>query len=606
MKAFNKFLLIIPAAMLIFAYTLRAPYQTVTGVRADTVVLSRARELEGLWEARRIFGPDIRGTLDIKNTKAKWSAEIAGYSVMAQAEGDSISFVLPGEKGTFRGAIIAGRNKITGYWKQPATITEGVLVSPVTLTKNAAGIWQGDITPYEDEMTCYLMLKLMPDGSLKAFLRNPERNIGKTQYPVDHIERDGEALRFYSARKDTMPGRLLAEGRYDSINDVLSVYLPNRGGTFDFSRVAQDEFCYFYPRGRPTVKYVYSKPIDCNDGWRTARLKNEGISEDSIVKFIQMIIDTPIDSVRSQEDHGILIARHGKLVLEEYFHGESRDKTHTTRSAGKSVASELMGAAIFDGVSVSPGDFVYKVMNGGEFPPGLEQRKRSLTVEHLLTMTSGFDCDENDPNTPGFEDNMWDQTAQPDFYKWTMDLNMTRNPGEKPVYCSANANLVGGVVSRAANETTLALFQKLIAGPLGIKHYQLPVSPDGDFTLTGSSRFVLRDFIKFAQLHLNGGTWNGRRIYTSEWSDKATSPLEHFPGGSFDYGYLWWSIEYPYKGRVIRAYFAAGNGGQIAMAIPELDLALACFTGNYNDSGGRTFQNVYVPKYILPAVEEDK
>jgi hypothetical protein len=72
--------------------------------------------------------------------------------------------------------------------------------------------------------------------------------------------------------------------------------------------------------------------------------------------------------------------------------------------------------------------------------------------------------------------------------------------------------------------------------------------------------------------------------------------------GNVKYAYLWWVIDYPFEGRTIRAYFASGNGGQIAMAIPELDMALGFWAGNYNDIGGRRATSEYVPKYILPAV----
>jgi CubicO group peptidase (beta-lactamase class C family) len=366
--------------------------------------------------------------------------------------------------------------------------------------------------------------------------------------------------------------------------------------------VAADETSDFYPRGRPTAPYVYAPPPQLDDGWQTASLEDVGIDRAGIEKFIQMVVDTPIDSVNSQEDHGILIARHGKLVLEEYFHGESRDKPHDTRSASKSVASDLTGAAIHAGVPVSPTDFVYRAMNGGAFPNDLEPRRRALTLEHLLTMSSGFDCDENNPDTPGYEDNMWEQTEQADFYKWTLALKMIRQPGEKAVYCSANANLTGGVVARAAGQSAQILFQKLLAEPLRMKRFYLPLSPAGDYALTGSARFPPREFMKLGQLHLNGGTWNGRRIFTLEWSRRATSPLYYIDAYKENYGYLWWVIEYPYKGRNIRAFYAGGNGGQVVMAIPELDLAMAFYAGNYNDAGGGTAKRVYVPKYILPAI----
>ncbi len=76
----------------------------------------------------------------------------------------------------------------------------------------------------------------------------------------------------------------------------------------------------------------------------------------------------------------------------------------------------------------------------------------------------------------------------------------------------------------------------------------------------------------------------------------------YFEASKQSYGYLWWVIEYPYKGRNIRAFFADGNGGQVVMAIPELDLVMAFYAGNYNDVGGRTAKSLYVPQYILPAI----
>jgi len=563
-----------------------------------------ARELAGIWEAKRHFGPDIKGTLFIRQNGENWSAEIAGRRVSAKMAGDAVAFELPGGQGSFKGSFDLRRTKIFGHWMQPGTIMMGILASPVTLTKYGSGIWRGNVSPLEDTVSFYLTIKTRDDGSAGAYLRNPERNIGWTQYRVDQIEREGESVKLLAANKGSEKGRVLAEGKYYANDQTLSINLPGRGGTYDFRRLKADEITDLYPRGRPGVTYTYSKPPDLGDGWPTASLEEVGLSRSGIEKFVQAIIDTPIDSVKSQEDHGVLIARHGKLVLEEYFHGENRDKAHDTRSASKSVASDLMGAARAAGVPVDPSDHVYQVMNGGAFPTDLDPRKRALTLEHILTMSSGLECDDNNEDSPGFEDKMWNQTEQPDYYKWTMDLKMVREPGAKAVYCSAGSNLVGGVVARAAKSNTLEMFPRLLAKPLQIEKYYLTVSPLGDFTLTGGARFLPRDFMKLAQVHLNGGTWNGRRIYTADWSRRATSPSTYLEAYKLKYGYLWWVIEYPYQGRTISAYFASGNGGQIAMAIPELDLVLGFYAGNYNDIGGRTATKTYVPQYILPAVEK--
>jgi CubicO group peptidase (beta-lactamase class C family) len=61
------------------------------------------------------------------------------------------------------------------------------------------------------------------------------------------------------------------------------------------------------------------------------------------------------------------------------------------------------------------------------------------------------------------------------------------------VYCSANPNLVGGIIARTTGRYLPALFDELIARPLEIKRYYLPL-PTGDYTMTGGTRFLPRDF----------------------------------------------------------------------------------------------------------------
>lgn len=581
--------------MLALAWLTAAPF-----IETGTAQSDSARELAGVWEAKRRFGPDIRGTLLLRQSGNSWQAEIAGHLVQAKLDEDVLTFELADGKGTFRGEFDARRTKIAGYWTQPRGFDNGPLASPVTLTRYGRDGWRGEVVPLDDTITFYLFVKPREDGTVGAFLRNPERNLGWLRYRIDYLERTGESVKFFAANKGAEKGRMVAEGIYRE--GVLTINSPLRGGSYDFRRLDETEASNFYPRGRPVAAYTYRQPPAMDDGWPTATLEEVGLSRASVEKFIQMLIETPVDSVNAQEDHAVLIARHGKLVLEEYFHGENREKPHDTRSASKSVAADLVGAAMYAGVAINPNSAVYSVMNNGEFPPELEPRKRALTLEHLLTMSSGYDCDEGSTDSAGFEDNMWDQSEEPDFYKWTLALKMVREPGEKGVYCSAGSNLVGGVVARAARERTQDLFRRLLADPLQIKRYHLPLSPAGDYTMTGGAKFLPRDFMKLGQVHLNGGTWKGRRIYTQEWSRRSTS--HHINVGKGMYGYLWWVKDYPYKGRNLRAFFAAGNGGQIVMAIPELEMVLAFYAGNYNDAGGFKAQNVYVPQYILPAVEK--
>ena len=562
-----------------------------------------ANELDGLWQAKRRYGPDIRGPLLVTQTGDAWQAEIAGRKATVKVNGDTVAFQLPGgQEGEYRGTFAKARAEIVGHWISGQRVENGLsMASPVTLAKSGAHQWRGTVIPAEDAFTFYLKIETKADGTVGAFFRNPERNLGWFRYRATGLERDGDTIRLLAAADDAGKRAVVAEGRLVKDPETITINFPY-GGLMDFTRVAADAPTDFYPRGRPGVRYSYAPPPQLDDGWETASLEEVGLSRTHIESFIQKIIDTPIDAPNAMEDHAILIARNGKLVVEEYFHGENRDKPHDNRSAGKSVASDLFGAAMHAGLPLSPSARVYEVMNGGKLPPGLEPRRQALRVENLLSMTSGFDCDDNNEESPGYEDRMWEQTTHPDFYSWTMALKMVSDPGKDWVYCSANPNLVGGVIAKATGRYLPALFDELIARPLEIRRYYLPLSPQGDFTMTGGSRFLPRDFLKLAQLHLNGGTWKGHRVYTREWSDLATRTHYNSEAYKFQYGYLWWGVEYPYQGRKIRAYFASGNGGQISMAIPELNLAMAFHAGNYNEVGGRKATREYVPQFILPAV----
>ena len=557
-----------------------------------------AQELAGLWRAKRHFGPEVRGALTIERSAGAWTAQIAGQTAQAAIDHDRLSFELPDGEGAFRGRLKSGR--IIGHWIQPRTVASGnTYASPVTLEQLRRDRWRGVVTPLDDEMTFYMPIKLNEDGTLGAFLRNPERNVG-VFFRVEHVTLDGSSVKLLGRRSKDAPETVVAEGTYDADNEILSIYLPSGGGTFDFRRATASDEAGFYPRGKTPAPYAYRSPPSDKDGWPVATLKEVGISRDGISRFVQMLIDTPIESVHSSDIHGVLLARHGKLVLEEYFHGFNRDWLHDTRSAAKSLTSVLTGAASLKGEPIDASTSVYETMDGATALSDLDSRKRAMTVENLLTMSSGLDCDDSDSASPGNEDTMQEQSEQPDWYRYTMDLKMVRAPGEKSVYCSCNPNLIGGVLARATGRWLPELFHDLLVEPLQIRSYAMNLTPTGDAYMGGGIRLLPRDFMKLGQIMIDQGRWHGSKILSRDWARRSVSPLVEL--GGKQYGYLWWVMEYPYKDRTVRAFFAGGNGGQVVMGIPELDLVIAFYGGNYSDSVFLVPQRVYVPEYILPAV----
>ena len=565
------------------------------GAQAQGV--GKADELVGLWTARRRFGPEARGTLVVREEPGGYVADFMGQRLPLRPERGEFVFTLADEQGSFRGKREG--DGFLGHWFRPGTpvnqVGDGALnlpvdVSPVRLRPDGPKRWRGTVAPIEETFTYHLWVARRDDGTVGAVLRNPERDFG-TLLGVDRLERDGNAV--------TLLGRggVVSRGTYDPGSGVLT--LSSRGGTYDFRRAGDDS--PFWPRGRHPQAYAYHPPLARDDGWPVASLEDEGIDRPALERFVQSLLDAPMESADAPQVHGVLVARHGRLVLEEYFHGEHRDKLHQTRSASKSVVSVLVGAAMHAGAPLRLDSPVYAVMNGGAFPADLEPAKRAMTLEHLLTMSSGYWCDDTDPKAPGNEETMDEQAEEPDFYRFTLRVPLATAPGENAVYCSSSPNLALGMLDRASGELPVYAFDRLVAGPMRIDTYAWGLDDAGNLYGGGGASFLPRDFLKFGQLMLDGGAWRGHRILDAGYAARAGAPLYHLR--NVTYGYLWWSEDYPYKDRTVRVIRAAGAGGQLVNVIPELDLVVAVFGASYSSKAQGELHH-FVPRFILPAVRE--
>ena len=561
---------------------------------------AQAQEVPGIWQASHLNNTvSVQGTLVVTRGEGGWSAEIAGETVPITVEpSGSMRFALKQCACRFEGSYHAGSPSIAGQWYQAPTVDSGLsYASPVTLARTSLGTYAGEIHPLYDPFTFFLKVSPAQDGTAPAFLANPERDLGNL-WKVSALKTQGTTVALIGGASKN---DVIATGLRRS-DGSFSLDFDERGGTYDFSPVARDATSAFYPRGRPSVPYTYAMPPQLDDGWRVADVESVGISKPAIEKFVQFLIDTPMEGPRARQIHAILIARHGKLVVEEYFHGMRRDGPHDPRSASKSITATLFGAAMLAGFPVSPQTRVYEAMNGGSFPANLDPLKAQMTVESLLTMSSGWDCDDNDDSSPGSENNMSDNLHVQNWYDYSLSLKMIRPPGTQGVYCSIQPNMVGGVLVRATRQNIPNLFRRLVAEPMQIHRYYVPIQANGDAYMGGGLRLLPRDFLKFPQVYMNGGRWNGRRIVSKAWAQRATTALVTLKySKDIQYGYLWWIQDFHYAGRTYRAFSMLGAGGQTFTAIPALDLVVGFDAGDYMHHLPHAF-NDYVPQYILPAI----
>lgn len=561
-------------------------------------------ELAGTWEAERIFGPAVQGELGIRKLKdAGWLAEIAGHRAAVRVEGKAVSFQLPEDLGRFRGEFTDNGRRIVGHWTQPNMVKTGrESMSPVVLEADADNRYSGIVKPMQDRYRLSIRIDQHDDGTNTAFMRNFERNLGLF-LDLDHVEREGGSLRFMGHQFRNPELQVLFEGTYRSDFDLMTIFSPRMNGSYDLFRLADGEAGFSYPRDGRSETYEYVPPPALDDGWETGTLDEVGIDLGPIKAMIEEVLLRPAEDVHSPYPHGFLLARHGKLVAEEYFHGFNRSEPHDTRSASKSLTATLAGAMIEAGMPLDVDLPVYETLLGPDLPADLDPRKKRMRFENLLEMSSGYFCDDRNYDAPGNEEIMQEQTDEPDWYKYTLAVPMDSEPGTDNVYCSAAPNLAGAVMAKVANQPLETLFQRLIAEPLQIKEYHLILQPTGEPYMGGGIHWLPRDFMKLGQLMLNGGTWNGRRVVSEEWAARSTSPLVEIRGRN--YGYLWWVTDYPYEGGTVRAFFAGGNGGQVVIGVPELDLLVAFYAGNYSDPVLYVFQNDLVPDYVLKAVQPE-
>jgi CubicO group peptidase (beta-lactamase class C family) len=575
----------------------------------------------GIWASETIFGPALRGELTVTRTGPAWRAVISRAESRFAVTGDRVRFAFPGDRGQFRGTLSPDRHTIAGFWMQPSGATADRrdpggsgqrFASRLVLRRTAADLWRGTVRPLDDRFTLYLKIYRNANGALAGAFRNPELNSigGSTLFRVTH---EGDSVKFTARPDDT----LRISATFARSPDRLTLVWPDAGRTLELTRRTPAQASDFFPRPAGGAPYAYRVPAATGDGWETASARDAGMDDVALARVVQRLIDVDPSAARPPLVHSILVAHRGKLVLEEYFFGFDRDRVHDIRSAGKTFGSIMLGAPM-NGTQLTADTPVYRLLAGmGPFA-NPDPRKSQITLAHLMTHTTGLACDDNDSSSPGEEDRMQSQTAQPNWWKYTLDLPMAHDPGTRYAYCSANANLVGAALTTATGTWLPELFERTVAAPMQFGPHYWNLMPTGEGYLGGGAFLRPRDLLKVGQTYLDGGVWHGRRLIDAAWVKNSTAPhaeispattgldanqfSESYIAGHDGYG---WHLNAVRAGdRTYREYEANGNGGQLLMVFPELNLAVVFTAGNYMQGGiwGR-FRDQIVAAEIIPAIQ---
>ncbi len=329
--------------------------------------------------------------------------------------------------------------------------------------------------------------------------------------------------------------------------------------------------CFVSTHATRGQAYSHHDPEDLGDGWPVGTLEEVGLDLDQVKDVI-----THFGYADATSDlRSILVARHGKLVVEQYLNSFAVETIHDVRSAGKTFTGALVGIAI-DREMIPGADT--KVLDlfpdHGEIQnPG--QGKEEMTLGHLLDMASGLAADANDPRSPGNELHL---KRSPDFVRFVLDLPMAFRPGEKYQYNSASAYLAGAAVEEASGQSLQDFAREHLFEPLGITDFFWTRGPKGTTYGMGGLYLTARDFAKLGALYLQGGRWGGRRVISEAWVRQSLQSRFEVSGPPFlqtGYGRLWLSAERRVFGKDFAVFYASGNGGNIMAVVPALDLVVS-------------------------------
>ena len=341
--------------------------------------------------------------------------------------------------------------------------------------------------------------------------------------------------------------------------------------------------------------YRYYQPKQLEDGWKTNNLKSQNIDTTLIYRLFSQMNNG------KNKIHSVLLIKNNQLIIEEYFNGQSVDKPHDLRSTTKSIRAILMGIAIDKGFIEDVDDPILKYLKKPIPNKNLDKRKGKITIKHLLTMSSGLDCNDWDKKSEGHEDKVYRKN---DWLQYTLDLPMIDDPGKVSNYCSMGAVLIAEIISQASGMAIDDFAEQYLFMPLGISNVNWGHTSDKKNIPSGNRLYMTsRDMAKIGQLILNNGKWKEKRVVSEKWIEESTTPKTKITG--IDYGYFWWNIPIKINEKVIVSKTATGNGGQYIMVIPEINMT-AVFTGGAYNSQEDKLPFAIMKDIILPTFNKVK
>lgn len=232
------------------------------------------------------------------------------------------------------------------------------------------------------------------------------------------------------------------------------------------------------------------------------------------------------------ETDGVVILKNNEIKYERYWHYGEKDRHHIWFSATKSLVSAAFGILVEQGkvdLNASPVKYLPELKNSGF---------ARTTIQQVLNHSSGINFKENYTDLssnffkfyapalnmawlPGGRDTQPGQQniyGVHDFLAKYIQPDHKILPGEVFDYNSANADVIGWLITRISGQSLNDFIQQNIWAKLQVEHDAF-MAVDRAYmpVATGGMNSTTRDAARFGAMILNDGQFAGQQVIPKNW-----------------------------------------------------------------------------------------
>jgi len=273
--------------------------------------------------------------------------------------------------------------------------------------------------------------------------------------------------------------------------------------------------------------------------------------------------------------NSLIISQNNRTVFENHYNGYCKDSTHKINSINKSITSLLFGILLEKHPEISVDDSIYHY-----FPQYIqifesEPAKKTITIRHILEMTTGFEWNEWIPHYI-YNDNSLNKYRNSDksWIENTLRLKLSKTPGKVFNYNSGVSQLIAHIIEFKSGQNLHDFAMENFFLPIGIKKVNWTLDKHNGYPAWGGLRLNAAQMLKIGQLIQNQGKLHNQQIVPANWISDATS--SHIASDKDYYGYQFWTRTEPFQ-----MIYAAGYGDNFIFVLPQQDIVIVIAASNY-------------------------